>query len=121
MIMKEITCIVCPNSCLLKVEEKDGKYIVTGNRCVRGIAYGTDEMTNPKRTISSTVKTIFSDVPVVPIKASADFPKERIFDVMKEINKIVLDKRVGRGYKVIENCLGLNIDIVITSDILLNG
>jgi len=119
--MKEITCIVCPNSCLLHIEEKDGKYTVSGNKCIRGEAYGINEMTNPKRTISSTVKTVFPDVPVVSVKVSSEIPKERIFDVMQEINKVVLDKRVGRGYIVIENCLGLGINIVVTSDILLNG
>ena len=34
--MKELTCIVCPNGCRLMVEEADGGFRVTGNRCKRG-------------------------------------------------------------------------------------
>ena len=31
---KEFVCIVCPNSCHLTVEEKDGELKVSGNRCI---------------------------------------------------------------------------------------
>lgn len=34
--MKELTCIVCPNGCRLMVEEAEGGFRVTGNRCKRG-------------------------------------------------------------------------------------
>lgn len=118
--MKELTCIVCPNSCVLTIEVIDGKIIISGNKCKRGETFALNELSDPKRTISSTVKTVFEDCPVVPVKVSSEIPKTEIFNVMKEINKVVLDKRVGRGYKVIENCLNLNIDIVITSNILID-
>lgn len=118
--MKEMVCIVCPNSCSLTVKEENGIITVSGNKCKRGETFAINELKDPKRTISSTVKTIFKDAPVAPVKVSGEIPKNRIFDVMKEINKVVLDKREQRGYKVIENCLNLGIDIVITSDILLS-
>jgi len=38
---------------------------------------------------------------------------------MEEINKVILDKRVKRGYKVISSCLGLNVDVIVTSNILI--
>ncbi|MFA6666799.1 MAG: DUF1667 domain-containing protein [Bacilli bacterium] len=118
--MKELSCIVCPNSCSLKVELVDGKYVVTGNKCKRGENFAINEMTRPMRTISSTVRTTFSDAPVVPVRVSSEIPKDKIFDVMKEINKVVLNKRVKRGYKVISNCLDLNIDVIVTSNVLVD-
>ena len=33
--MRELICIVCPQGCRLRVEEKQD-YRVTGNRCARG-------------------------------------------------------------------------------------
>ena len=114
--MIKLTCIVCPNGCELRVDEKTLE--VTGNKCPRGQQFAKDEMTCPKRTICSSVKTIYDDVPVVSVRVSNDIPKEKIFDVMKEINKIVVDKRLGIGDVVISNVLNLGVDVIITSNIL---
>ena len=75
-------------------------------------------MTEPKRTICSTVKTVFADVPVLPVRVSADIPKDKIFDVMREINSVTLDKRISGGDAVIENVLGLGVDVISTSNVL---
>ena len=114
--MKKLTCIVCPNSCELEIDENTLE--VTGNKCKRGEQFGKDELTHPLRTICSSVKTVFEDTPVVSVRVSKDIPKDLIFDVMKEINKVVVDKRLGIGDVVIANVLGLGADIVITSNIL---
>ncbi len=116
--MKEFNCIGCPRGCLLHVEEVNGEYEVTGNTCIRGHDFAISEMTCPKRTICSSVKTVFPDAPVLPVRVSADIPKDRIFDVMAEINKIMLTERIGRGDVIIPNVLGLEVDIISTSDIL---
>lgn len=116
--MKEMVCIVCPNGCDLQVELKEGQWRVTGNRCKRGETFAVAEMTNPKRTMSSTVATVFEEVPVIPVRVSGEIPKARIFDVMKEINKLVVKERVARGDVLIENVLNLGVDIIVTSSVL---
>jgi CxxC motif-containing protein len=116
--MKRLVCIGCPRGCRLSVEEKNGEYIVEGNSCPRGRAFALSEMTAPKRTICSTVKTSFADVTVLPVRVSDDIPKEKIFDVMREINSITLNERIGRGDAVIKNVLGLGVDVIATSDLL---
>lgn len=116
--MKQLVCIGCPRGCRLTVEEKDGEYIVTGNTCPRGKAFAISEMTAPKRTICSTVKTVFAGCPVLPVRVSDDIPKEKIFDVMREINAVTLRERIGRGDVVIENVLGLGVNVISTSDLL---
>lgn len=116
--MTQMTCIVCPNGCRLQVEEAGGAWKVTGNRCKRGEVFAVSEMTNPVRTICSTAATGFPDVPVVPVRVSGEIPKERIFDVMAEINKVTVSRRIKRGTAVIENVLGLGVDVIVTSGIL---
>lgn len=116
--MKELTCIVCPNGCSLKVEEKDGQWEVSGNQCRRGVTFAIEEMTHPMRTICSTVRTIFPEIPVIPVRTASEIPKERIFDVMKQINQVTVDHILSTGDVVIENVLGLNVDVIVTSDIL---
>ncbi len=116
--MKQLVCIGCPRGCRLTVEKRDGEYIVTGNNCPRGRAFAVSEMTAPKRTVCSTVKTVFPGCPVLPVRVSDDIPKEKILDVMREINAVTLTERIGRGDVVIGNVLGLGVDVISTSDIL---
>ena len=116
--MKQLVCIGCPRGCRLTIDEKDGEYIVTGNTCPRGKEFAISEMTAPKRTICSTVKPAFPDVPVLPVRVSDDIPREKIFDVMREINAVTLKERIGRGDAVIKNVLGLGVDVIATSDLL---
>ncbi len=116
--MKKLVCIVCPNSCELSIEETADGINVSGNKCKRGIKFATDEMTAPKRTISSVVKTAFKEVPVLPVRVSDEIPKEKIFDVMNEINRVTVKKKLSRGDVVIKNVLSLGVDVIATSGVL---
>lgn len=71
--MKEISCIVCPNSCLIKIDETT--YKCSGNKCLRGVKYAINELTNPMRTITSSVLTIFEDIPCVSCKTDKEIEK----------------------------------------------
>lgn len=104
--MKQLVCIGCPRGCRLIIEEKEGELIITGNTCPRGKAFAVSEMTEPRRTICSTVRTSFPDAPVLPVRVSDDIPKDKIFDVMCEINAVTLTERIGRGDAVIKTCSG---------------
>ncbi len=116
--MREMTCIVCPNSCTLKVEEQREEIVVTGNKCKRGREFAAAELKHPMRTVCSTVRTVFPEAPVVPVRVSAEIPKNRIFDVMREINQTVLTVRAAGGDVVIRDVLGLGVDVIATSSML---
>ena len=116
--MRELVCIVCPRGCTMQIQERDGTFSVSGNTCKRGAQFAISEMTRPMRTICTTVRTTFPDVPVISVRVSAEIPKDRIFDVMGEIRKIRLDKPLRRGDVVIRDVLGLGVDIIATSDLL---
>ena len=75
-------------------------------------------MTEPKRTICTTVRTVFSQAPVLPVRVSAEIPKDKIFEVMREINSVILQEPVSRGEVVLKNVLNLGVDIIATSDLL---
>ena len=108
----QMTCIVCPNSCTLTVTKTEDGWKVEGNKCKRGERFAIGEMTNPVRTISSTVATSLPDLPVLPVRVSAEFPKQRIFDVMREIDKVRLERRPEPGEAVIADVCGLGIDVI---------
>ncbi|WP_313131805.1 DUF1667 domain-containing protein [Anaerocolumna sp.] len=116
--MKELVCIVCPNGCSMMIEEMGTSIKVSGNQCKRGEEFAVSEMIHPMRTICSTVKTSFTNVPVLPVRVSEEIPKDKIFDVMREINKVVVTEPVSLGDIIIEDVLGLNVNVIATSNIL---
>ena len=115
--MEELICIVCPNGCHLYYDAKTNK--VSGNLCPRGEKFLLQELKEPKRTISTTVKTIFKECPVLPCRVSNDIPKDKIFECMKEINKVVVDHKIKRGDIIIKNILNLGVDVIATSSKLM--
>ena len=119
MSIRELTCIGCPMGCQLTAV-MDGSRVteVTGNTCPRGREFAISEMTAPKRTICSTVRTAFPDAPVLPVRVSADIPKDRIFDVMDALKTVTVSERIGRGDVVIPDVLGLGVDVIATSSLL---
>lgn len=115
---KELVCIVCPRGCTMKISGEGENIKVTGNTCKRGLNFALSEMTEPKRTICTTVKTSFKGVPVLPVRVSSDIPKAEIFNVMKVINSVTVTEAVGRGDIIIKDVLGLGVDVIATSNIL---
>lgn len=116
--MSELVCIVCPRGCTLQVEREGGALRVTGNGCKRGEAFAIAEQTAPMRTLCTTVRTAFPEAPVLPVKVSAEIPKEKIFPVMEAINAVTVEKPVAMGGVILENVLGLGVDVVAASDLL---
>ena len=83
--IKEMVCIVCPMSCKLSVEMENNKVInVSGNTCVRGVKYATEELTNPTRMVTSTVFIKNAALTRLPVATSAPIPKNKINDVIIE-------------------------------------
>ena len=111
-----LTCIVCPRGCQLKITLSDEGRVeaVEGNFCRRGVTYANDECTNPKRTVTSTVKCQSGGV--VPVKTSSTIPKELIFEVMAEINRATAPDDVKIGDIIIENVCGTGVSVVATAN-----
>ena len=112
--MKELTCIVCPRGCRLTI---DDNLNVTGNFCPRGAEYAKNELTNPKRMITSFMRVKNRENCVVSVKTSVAIPKGMIFQVMEEINRVGVDAPTRIGDIAIKDVLGTGADIVITKNI----
>lgn len=111
--MKKFICIVCPRGCHLTVDEENGN-AVSGNKCPRGEAYAISEVTNPTRTVTSTVKITGIEASRCPVKTQKPIPKGKVFEVMKEINKVEITSPVKTGDTVIENVCGTGVNVIAT-------
>ncbi len=114
---REFTCIVCPMGCNLHVTEVDGEIKVSGNNCFRGEKYAKQEILAPMRNISSTVRVVGGFINLCPVKTKTEIHKEKIFEVMKEIDKCQVDAPVRMGQIIIENAAGTGVDIVACRDV----
>lgn len=112
------TCIICPNGCDMEAEI-DGKNLLflTGHLCAKGIDYVTQELTDPRRTIASSVKVTGGTLPLTSVRVTNSIPKDMIFHVMNEINKRTLEAPVSIGQVVIANVLNLNSDVIVTKNV----
>ena len=113
--MKEVICICCPKGCHLQVDEQND-YAVTGNGCPNGIAYGKEELTNPTRIVTSTVRLTGSKTgaAVVSCKTAQDIPKGKIFAVAAALKQVVAKAPVEIGDVLLANVAGTGVDVVAT-------
>ena len=114
--MKELTCIICPNGCSLSI---DDELNVTGYLCPRGKQFAINEIKDPRRSITSTCKTIFKDIPVIAVRSDSEVRKDDVKKVIEEINKITIDKRMPIGEIVIKNVINSGVNIILSSNALM--
>ncbi len=112
-----LTCIVCPVGCDMEITIDGDNVKVFGNKCPRGKDYAVKEVESPERILTTTCKIKSKKERRLPVKTEAPIPKDRLFDAMKEINKIVLVPPIKRGDVVVENLLGLGVNVVATRSI----
>lgn len=113
--IKELICISCPRGCHLQVDADNKK--VTGNSCKRGEVYGLNEVTNPVRIVTSTVRVDGGELPVIPVKTNGAIPKPLNFECMKLINKVEVKAPIKMGYVIIKDVLGTGIDVIASRNI----
>ncbi len=111
--IKKLTCIVCPLGCEMEVDfSKDKINSIKGNTCKRGAEYCKNEITNPLRTVTTTVRCENGDM--LPVKTDRPIPKDKIFEVMKIINNSIAYFPISVGDVIIEDVFGSN--VVATAD-----
>lgn len=103
---------MCPMGCHLNVVIDGDDISVSGNICNRGPIFVKEELTCPKRTVTTSVKTKQG---VKACKTTKPIPKELIFDCVREIEKLRLD-HVEFGQIIIKNVLGTDADVVVTAN-----
>lgn len=117
MRIEEIICIGCPMGCSLKVEINGDQLLVEGNQCKRGETFARDEIENPKRSLTTTVRTIFKEMPLLPVRTEGDIPKDKIFQAMEVLNKVLIKEEVSCGDIIVKDILGSGCNVIATGRI----
>ena len=118
--MKEFTCIICPNGCGISadIETKEGGNClvrsIDGPLCSRGETYVRQELVDPRRNIATSVLVKGGILPLASVRLTKPIPKGRIFDAMEEIKKCSLTAPVTAGTVIVKNILGYDADVIVT-------
>jgi len=117
--VKNITCIECPVGCALSVDIENCRVIkVSGNKCPKGEAYAASEVENPLRVLTSAVLSQDLSLKMIPVRTDKPIPKSRILDAMAEIKKLKVNKPLSVGEVIVNNFLGLGVNLIATRDVM---
>lgn len=127
---RHFTCIVCPRGCSLEVELGAGGTAaagvavqalevlrVSGNGCKRGEDYARREVVDPRRSLTSTVRTRGLERRRLPVRSSGTLPLGRLVEAARSLDGIVVDRPMKCGDLVVKDLIGLGVDIVATDAI----
>ena len=111
---KEIVCVHCPKGCVIKVGTPDIK--ISGNECKHGIEYAEQELTEPRRVLTTTVRV--KGIPrMLPVRSTEPVPRERFMEVIEALDGVKVVPPIKSGDIIISKILELDIDIIATWEI----
>lgn len=113
---EQLICIQCPLGCALTATLQDGTLqSVTGNTCKRGEEYAKKELTNPTRTLTTSLP--LEGGGMVPVKTASDIPKGKIFDCVHAMQGVTAKRPVQIGDVLIKNLAGTGVDLIATKNV----
>ncbi len=118
---RQLTCIGCPLGCQIEVffDGSGAISLITGNSCQRGETYARKEVTAPVRIVTSSVRVYGSrkGERMVPLRTSAEIPKEKIMDVIRDLRGVSVPCPVHIGDVLIRDIAGTGADAVATKEV----
>jgi CxxC motif-containing protein len=114
---KVLTCITCPIGCEITAELTDGVITsVVGNSCPRGEKYTREELTAPRRMLTSTVRLEGGRMSLLPVVSEKTLPKEKILSCAEALRSVRVKAPIKEGTVICENILGLGVNIIASRD-----
>ncbi|MDZ7707936.1 MAG: DUF1667 domain-containing protein [Trueperaceae bacterium] len=110
-------CTGCPLGCRLEVEAKDDEVVeVRGFSCKRGKTFAHQEFTDPRRSVSTTVRVDGGRWARLPVKTAEPIPKPKVQALCDALHEVRMRAPVTMGDLVMADVLGTGIDVVATRD-----
>lgn len=109
-----VTCIICPVGCRIKVEIEGGNISdISGYGCRRGTEYARDEVTSPKRILTTTVRLqAAGENRVLPVRTRGPIPKGLMKRAVAELKNVSVSPPVRMGDTVLKNVAGSGVDVI---------
>jgi CxxC motif-containing protein len=89
---------------------------LNGFTCDRGREYGQEEVTAPKRMLTTTVRVLAGELPLLPVVSAAALPKDKVMACVRCLSNLSVNAPIKEGDVVCANVLGLGVDIIASRD-----
>jgi CxxC motif-containing protein len=99
--------------CAIDATIEDGELVETeGHTCKRGVAFVREELTDPRRMLTTTVRVSGGVLPLVPVRSAEALPKGLLMAVAEKLRQVELTAPVEEHQVVLQDVLGSGVDII---------
>jgi CxxC motif-containing protein len=110
-------CIGCPLGCRLEVDVQGDDIAVRGQSCRRGEAFARQEVTDPRRVVTTTVAVSGGIWPRLSVRSRGEVPKALVRDVCRALHALQLRAPIAIHDVILPDALGTGIDVIATRDL----
>jgi CxxC motif-containing protein len=112
---KHFVCVVCPIGCEIDVVHDGSKIISTeGNKCEKSEEFVSQELIEPMRILTTTVRIQGARWPVIPVRTDKSVPKRLFPRIMRQLRRIKLQAPVNMLDVVVGDVLRTGPNIIAT-------
>jgi CxxC motif-containing protein len=112
---KHFVCVVCPIGCEIDVVHDGSKIIsMEGNRCEKSEEFISQELVEPMRILTTTVRVQGSRLSVIPVRTDKAVPKRLFPHIMKQLRHIKLQAPVSMLDVVVKDILHTGAAVIAT-------
>ena len=112
---KHFVCVVCPVGCEIDVVHDGAKIMsMEGNKCEKSEEFVTQELIEPMRILTTTVRIQDSRWPVVPVRTDKAVPKRLFPRIMKQLRRVKLQAPVNMLDVVVRDVLHTGANMIAT-------
>lgn len=112
---KHFVCVVCPIGCEINVVH-DGSSIISmeGSKCEKSEEFVSQELIEPMRILTTTVRIQGSKRPVIPVRTDKPVPKRLFPRIMRQLRHIKLQAPVNVLDVVVGDVLHTGANVIVT-------
>ena len=112
---RHFTCVTCPVGCEIDVELHDGRVVsVEGNKCDKGEEFVLQELEEPMRILTTTVRIKGARWAMLPVRTDEPVPRRLLLRAVEELAGVELEAPVKLYDVVIKSVAGTEANIVAT-------
>ena len=115
---REFICVTCPVGCTIEAVVEGSELLETkGQACQRGLAFVREELSDPRRTLTTTVRVRGGQLPLLPVRSVAPLPKGLVREIAVRLRQVEIEAPVRERQVILADALGTGIDIVASRDV----
>jgi CxxC motif-containing protein len=112
---RHFVCVVCPVGCEIDVVHDGSKIIsMEGNKCEKSVEFVSQELIEPMRILTTTVRIEGSRWPVIPVRTDKSVPKRLFPRIMRQLRPIKLQAPVDMLDVVARDVMRTGANVVAT-------